>query len=273
MLSDELINKARRLVEVGFTERRGQLPLELAAIDSQALAAGAYHSGTRLLLIHRVLARELDVRAILTWRSIVRVHQTLGIPADEGLATDLKQLFSGFLGSIRTELDALLRTDEQTEPNLRDRLTLDEACEDSRRKHDVEIDLYVDSLKISAGAQPSAMAHSYHFYGTVGTVQTGPGATANVVQNLAAEDKQALLGALDQIKDAISSSQDLLAQQQELIEIAKECTTLIQAPQPNNSKLRAMFDVLATSVQTLASAQPAYQALKAALVPLGIMLP
>lgn len=272
MLSDELINKARRLVEVGFTERRGQLPLELAAIDSQALAAGAYHSGTRLLLIHRVLARELDIRAILAWRSIVRVHQTLDIPAAEGLATDLKQLFSEFLGSIRSELDAL-RTDELTEPNLRDRFTLDEACEDSRRKHDVEIDLYVDSLKISSGAQPSAMAHSYHFYGTVGTVQTGPGATANVVQNLAAEDKQALLGALDQIKDAISSSQDLLAQQQELIEIAKECTTLIQAPQPNNSKLRAMFDVLATSVQTMASAQPAYQALKAALVPLGIMLP
>jgi len=272
MLSDELINKARRLVEVGFTERRRQLPLELAAIDSQAEAAGAYHSGIRLLQIHRVLARELDVRAILAWQRIVRVHQTLGIPAAEELATDLKQLFSEFLGSIRTELDAL-RTDKLTEPNLRDRLTLDEACEDSRRKHDVEIDLYVDSLKISAGAQPSAMAHSYHFYGTVGTVQTGPGATANVVQNLAAEDKQALLGALDQIKDAISSSQALLAQQQELIEIAEECTTLIQATQPNNSKLRAMFDVLATSVQALASAQPAYQALKAALVPLGIMLP
>lgn len=216
-----------------------------------------------------MLARELDVRAILAWRSIVRVHQTLGIAAAVGLATDLKQLFSEFLGTTRTELDALL-TDKLTEPNLRDRLTLDEACEDSRRKHSVEIDLYVDSLKLSAEAQPSAMAYSYHFYGTV---QTGPGATANVVQNLAAEDKQALLGALDQIKDAISSSQALLAQQQELIEIAEECATLIQAPQPNNSKLRAMFDVLATSVQAVTSAQPAYQALKAALVPLGIMLP
>ena len=159
------------------------------------------------------------------------------------------------------------------EPNLRDRLTLDEACDDSRRKHDVEIDLYVDSLKISAEEQPSAMAHSYHFYGTVGTVQTGAGATANVVQNLAAEDKQALLRALDQIKDAISSSQALLAQREELIEIAEECITLMQAPQPNDSKLRAMFDVLATSVQAVASAQPAYQALKAALLPLGIMLP
>lgn len=272
MLSDELIEKTKRLAEVGFTERRRQLPLELAAIDSRAAAAGAYHSGSRLLQIHHVLARELDVRAILAWRSIVRVHQTLGIPAAEGLATDLKQLFSEFLGSIRTELD-VIRIDKLTEPTLRDQLTLDEACEDSRRKHDVEIDLYIDSLKSSANARPSAMPHSYHFYGTVGTVQTGPGATANVVQNLAAEDKQALLGALDQIKDAISSSQALLAQQQELMEIAEECATLIQAPQPNNSKLRAMFDVLATSVQTVASAQPAYQALRAALVPLGIMLP
>ena len=43
------------------------------------------------------------------------------------------------------------------------------------------------------------MTQSYNFYGTVGAVQTGPGAIANIVQNLGADEKHAILEALAQV--------------------------------------------------------------------------
>ena len=117
------------------------------------------------------------------------------------------------------------------------------------------------------------MTQSYNFYGTVGVVQTGPGAIANIVQNLGAEEKHAILEALAQVRAAVEATQELAAQRQELVEIAEECTAIVQSQNPNNSKLRAMFDMLSSSIQTIASAQPAYQTLKVALLSLGITLP
>ncbi len=110
-------------------------------------------------------------------------------------------------------------------------------------------------------------AFAFAFYGAVGAVQTGPGAVANVVQNLGAEEKHAILQALAQVRAAVIATQELAAQRQELIEIADECSATVQSENPNNSKLRAMFDVLSSSIQTMASAQPAYQALKVGCFP------
>lgn len=114
----------------------------------------------------------------------------------------------------------------------------------------------------------------YNFYGAVGSVQTGANATANVIQNLGADDRATLSSAIQQVRDALSNAQTVGEQQRkELLEIADECVSQMSASSPNNTKLLTMFNVLGTSIQSIASAQPAYQALKIAVLPLGITLP
>lgn len=118
------------------------------------------------------------------------------------------------------------------------------------------------------------MTQNYNFYGAVGSVQTGANATANVVQNLGADDRASLLSAIQQVRDALSNSPSVGEQQRsELLEIADECASQMTASAPNNTKLLTMFNVLGTAIQSIASAQPAYQALKGAILPLGITLP
>lgn len=115
---------------------------------------------------------------------------------------------------------------------------------------------------------------TYNFFGSVGSVQTGTGAVAKFVQNLNGYEMQALVDAVHQIRSAVTSAIEMTEQQRcDLRDVADECEQLVQSDSPNNTKLMAMFTLLAGSVQAIPSAQPAYQALRAALVPLGITLP
>lgn len=273
MLSETFKERAARLIEVGLMERRRQLPYSLANIDQAAIAAGSYQSSTRYIGIHRVATQELQTRAIIVWRALVRVHQTLGKTFADTLAEDFKSMFASYLGDIQTELEAVL-AEKIKDEKLLQRLTLNEAVSDSRSKHNIEIDLYADDLREhSPKSASTSLTHTYNFYGAVGTVQTGAGAQASVVQNLGADEKQAILLALKEVRKAVEAENEFGVQQAELIEITEECTALTQTDNPNNSKLRALFDVLASSIQTVASAKPAYETMKTALLPLGITLP
>ena len=122
------------------------------------------------------------------------------------------------------------------------------------------------------GAYP--MTHNFNFHGNVGSVQTGANAIANVVQNLGADERTALVSALQQVKEAIGIAPSLAEpRRQEILKVAHECSSQIESESPNDTKLLAMFNVLGTTIQSIASAQPAYQALKTALFAIGITLP
>jgi hypothetical protein len=120
----------------------------------------------------------------------------------------------------------------------------------------------------------SPMTQNYHFHGSVGSVQTGANSVANVVQNLGAEDRASLLAALQQVKEALSVAPSIAeTERQKLLEKAEECSSQMAAESPNNTELLTTLNVLGTAIQSIASAQPAYQVLKIALLPLGITLP
>ena len=118
------------------------------------------------------------------------------------------------------------------------------------------------------------MTHNYHFHGNVGSVQTGANAVANVIQNLSVDERASLAAALQQFKKAIEIAPSLTKpERQKLFEIAQECSSEIGSESPNDTKLFAMFNILGTTIQSIASAQPAYQALKTAFLVCGITLP
>lgn len=262
------------LLEARIAERRKQFPIELGQIDAQAAAHGMFHSSSRLLQLQQAHERELEIRAILAWESLVRVHRTFGSPLSDNLREDLKGEMSARIAQSFSELNSSL-TDRVQKTQINMPFSLNERHIDVAAKHDIEIDLYVDSLStntLQQGTQP--MMQSYNFYGNVGSIQTGANSVANVVQNLGAEDRASLSAALQQVKEAISVTPSIAdTQRHELLEIAEECASQMAAESPNNTKLLTMFNVLGTAIQSIASAQPAYQALKVALLPVGITLP
>ena len=272
MLDQTMQNRITKLVEVKFTERRRQFPIELVQIDSQAAMRGMFHSSVRVQQTQQAHERELEVRAVLAWESLVRVHRILGQPLSETLRDDLKIEIRRHIDDALNELVGSL--DERVKKSgVNLSVSLDEAHHAVIDTHEIEVDLYVDSLT-TAIEDTKAVTQNYNFYGTVGSVQTGANASANVIQNLGSEDRGALVSAIQQVRDAIANSSFTREQQRkELLEIADDCTSQIAASSPNNTKLLTMFTVLGTAIQSIASAQPAYQALKVAVLPLGITLP
>lgn len=276
MLDQLLTNRFIQLLEVRLTERRKQFPIDLAQIDNHATTHGAFHSSMRMLQIHQAHEREIEVRAIIAWESLVRVHRTLGCSISETLREDMKGEMRRVIESAHKELsDTLQDRLKNSQIRIPLSLSLDDAFAQTIRKHEIEADLYVDSIGATQSKEINhPMTQQYNFYGNVGAVQTGANAVANVIQNLGADDRAALSTAITQVREALGVSTSLTSQQQqELIEIANECSIQLESTAPNSTKLLSMFNVLGTAIQSIASAQPAYQALKTALLPIGITLP
>lgn len=272
MLDQTFRDRFTRLLDVRISERVEQFKAELMHLDRQAASKGMFTSGYHASQVRQAHERELEVRTIITWESLVRAHKTLGIHLGGETAAEFKSVLHSEINKYYAELSASLRSYEKRLP-VPVPMDLAGAKSHVTNKHDVEIDLYVDSL-MNGNADQQAASSQYNFYGVVGTVQTGASSQANVVQNIGASDQEALLKALELTDTALRNAAQLGERQRsELLEIVAECKTELGSTSPNNTKLLTMFGVLATSVQAVASAQPAYHALKAALLPLGVTLP
>lgn len=273
MFDSKFLDRFHRLIAVRVDERKVQFPHECGKLAADLTAKGGTpRSGIHVLLSQQLHSREIETRAILTWETLVRVHRTLGTPANPSLREDFKTLLCARLDADFQELTESFAKAQKQSGMAQQALSLSDAKNRTLAKHEIEIDLYVDSFEGTDGASGTS-SPTYHFYGNVGAVQTGAHAIANTVQNLGGEDRTALAEALTQMQEALAASTIHEQQKSELLELAKEAQMQLSSASPNNTKLMSIFNVLATSVQAISSAQPAYQALKLAVLPLGITLP
>lgn len=273
MIDSVIKDRLQKLYEINIIERRKLFPLEIKQIDHTASERGMFQSSVRILQIHQAHEHELGIRSMLAWQSLYRVHQIFGAPTNTNLREDFKLELNELILKIFNELNDSYKTYIHNS-SFGVKNSLDEAHSIAISKHDIEIDLYIDSISANITQDTKSMTQNYNFYGSIGAVQTSTGATANVVQNLNVVDKVALEESLKQVKLALEATQTVeKLQKNELIEIAQDCINTINTNTPNNTKLLTMFNVLGTSIQSIASAQPAYQALKIAVLPLGINLP
>ena len=153
------------------------------------------------------------------------------------------------------------------------------ALERTMTKVSTEIDLFALNLVQRAGTgktqrQREGPQAVFNIYSPVGAIQTGSGATANIVQNLGSQDRDLLIKALELTKQALSSVDEIPGNpKEEVVELVEEAKTEVAKTKPNGVRLTSILTAIATAIQTAGSLQPAYQALKAALLPLGILLP
>ncbi|HME42305.1 MAG TPA: hypothetical protein VKF36_04395 [Syntrophorhabdales bacterium] len=275
-MSNNFEDRLDRLVHTSWAERESDAPRQIGKVKADAAHRGALISSGTILMIDQILARELETRAILLWQAIVRVHRITGVDEGVDLAGYFKRVFNRYLDEALKALLSVYERESQILGNMGIKISsnLTSIAELSIKKHDVEIDLYVDSLRGTSRDAVVSPANTYNFYGSVGAVQSGPASYANVVQHLAASEKQDIIDALREVKIALQNVSDRDEKETaELIELVDESVVELEKNTPNNTKLRAWFDVIAGTIQVLANAGPAYRALKTALLPLGIVLP
>lgn len=271
MLDSTLRDRAIALILVKTDERQKRFIGDTGRSLGQSIEIA--RSGKLVRELHRAHELEVEVRAVLCWESIVRVHKALGEPVTDSLRDDLKEFFDhavehnsdSLSGSLAIFLDGIAAAAH---------LNLDEATGATTAKYHVEIDLYVDSLIVAKSKSQPAATNTYSFHGNVGAVQTGASAVAHVIQNIGTEDRAALLEALAQTQAVIAADKSLPAlQREELVAVAEKCAAEVSSENPNNTMLFTLLVTLGTAVQSIAAAQPAYESLKVAVLALGITLP
>lgn len=268
-LVKEIQERAGQLIEVAFEERRKLFPKEVAQVVFQFARSGAFGSSAYMERLRQLYENEAKVRAVLVWKNLYRAHQSLGAPIGDEVASMLKGEFNRYLQDSIAELSAKLSQQPQIDSAHID-MSQGRARTLLAKKHELEIDIYLDSLRGAADHRP--VTQQYNFYGAV--VQTGASACANVVQTFGSQEKEAIISALSSIRQELHALVEIAeSQRDDIAEIIDDTISELRAEKPNNSRVRALLTSVAATVQTAASVQPAYQALKQALLALGIPLP
>jgi len=239
-------------------------------------ARGLGRSGAIVQRVYELCSRDVEIRTLLIWQTLVRVLSQVGVRYSDDLATDLKQEIRKYLSSILDyPNDCLQKIVQQIGIGIA--TSLSDVREQAFMKVDAEIDLFVLSLLRQTEAREGKTESSgqiFNFYSPIGAIQTGPSATANVVMNLSHLDREALREALERVKEGLSIVEDLPGHpKEEVLDLVEEAKTEVGKPRPNGMRLGSVLMAVGTAIQTVGSLQPAYQALKAALLPLGIPLP
>ena len=276
MLDNKITDLVDRMTRVQFNERQGQLQRDIALAQSQMVARGLGRSGAIVQRVYELCSRDVEIRTLLIWQTLVRVLSQVGVRYSDDLAADLKQEIRKYLSSILEHPnDCLQKIVQQIGIGMA--TSLSDVREQALMKVDAEIDLFVLSLLRQTEAREGKTESSgqiFNFYSPIGAIQTGPSATANVVMNLSHLDREALREALERVKEGLSIVEDLPGHpKEEVLDLVEEAKTEVGKPRPNGMRLGSVLMAVGTAIQTVGSLQPAYQALKAALLPLGIPLP
>ena len=115
-----------------------------------------------------------------------------------------------------------------------------------------EIDYAI--LEATSKHAQSASSATFNFYGQVGVVLTGPGATATVA--ITADQRQTIVGALNAIQEVVMRAPELAPlHRTQVAELVAEAKAEAQKEQANGFKLRGILSGVGMAVQTLGSAR------------------
>lgn len=276
MLDPKVTELARTMIQVQFDERRKQLQRDIELIHNDIAERGMGRSGVTFSRVYELCAHEVEVRAFIIWQVLFRVLSTVGAFPSEELSRELKAELEAYLPADLPELTQILERNAEF-VQLRSIPSFADARNHALKKVDAEIDLFAHSIQSRAPGQkgkadPSPVVQ--HFYSPVGVVQTGSGAVASVAQTFTAQDREGLIRALGLVSQSLAAIGELASYpKEEVQELVREAQSEVEKTKPNGTRLRTILTAVATAIQTAGSVQPAYQTLKAALLPLGIFLP
>jgi hypothetical protein len=109
--------------------------------------------------------------------------------------------------------------------------------------------------------------------GSIGIVQTGAGSTATLQQQVSGGDASNLIDALEKLLSALAADKGVAAEVRAALQDSiQNATAELKQASPDKTRLADWLVLLASTVQAIASAQPAYEAVRSAAQTLGISL-
>ncbi|PYJ67928.1 MAG: hypothetical protein DME76_14015 [Verrucomicrobia bacterium] len=273
MLDPQIAGLARRMILAQFEDRKKEVQRAVVQLADQFRTAGALSSGRFVVELRECCAREVEIRAKLTWHALLRVMSNLGVKASEDLSVALQSEVEGYSAQTLPDLEMIMASHKRhgssviAEP-------LSSAWGLAMRKIYVEIDLFVSSLRarVESNELRESQKTTLNIYSPVGVIQTGSGAMTNISYSLDAGERDVLVRALDLVKESLATGEHV-GVREEISELIEEARAEVGKPKPNGMRLQSVLTGIAGAIQTAGSLQPAYQALKAALLPLGVFLP
>jgi hypothetical protein len=230
---------------------------------------GLLHSGACVIGLGRLASGEIKIRVRLATASLCRVASEGQLAYSENLVTDMMQEIEihgreAEIAASREVMPPLERLQSQlgqTVPPL-----LSEAKDRALNLARGEVAAFAYRIAALQSSPKTAPGVNINVEGNVGAMLTGDYATANVVQHFGTEEKQIVERALVAVREYAAGRGDI----PELTEIVDDAETEMNKGKPNLAKLKGLLSGIASTVQTVAAAQPAYEAVKAALSVLGL---
>jgi hypothetical protein len=190
---------------------------------------------------------------------------------DDALQSDLSQQIRYHITAQATAVLQLSGV-TSTEPSRRTALIeqpIMECRDQLIRKFCSQATFLVEELK----QPPAASAASgITIQGNVGTVMTGPYATAHV--HIDAAGATRLVEALEQLRAVLPKAADMaLDAREQSAGLVSDIIVAARADKPNGLTLTSLLMGLGMTVQTVASVRPAWDAVRALAIAMGISLP
>ena len=275
MPSETFIDRVERLSRVQIEERRKQLSVSISRIIEEMVAKNALRSGATITKVTSVCAREIENVGLLVWANIKRVHQTLNLPYSEDFRADFKEIIQQYVSRAMLDMIPIVaQKSEQAGSNSPPFDALDKAENSIIETLDVEVDLYVDSLRQMKLARDEGSSTTLNITGNVGVVQTGLNAFANVAQVFNEQYNQELIQVLTDVRDSLDNLRAAEAPgKEDMLDIIKDTVDELRKQKPNRSKILSLINTIVSFTATVSAMSSVYQQLKTILTPLGIPLP
>lgn len=265
---EALLEIARRIWAEDLRRREQEHEKSMHAVAADAAARGIGHSGAHIYMAFETCLREIRLRAEMVRELVSRVVEQSGFHAD---ARDLRYLLSSTFTNMYVDVDRSYRdvlmlmpsTGEQLQAQIR---MLGHEQVEALKQQEAELDLLAVTRRPDAPGSVVVNAPVY------GAIQTGAGASAEVVVNVDSAGMQALREAVQALRDAIRSAPvDDVPPAVEPILAELEAETGRKDPRANY--IGALLASTGSLMEIAANAPGAYDTLRGAAAMIGVPLP
>jgi hypothetical protein len=215
---------------------------------------------------------ELKARAQQVLAHFSRSIAAYGAQYEPGIGSEANRLLQDILATqkanVRGTAEEYAKKSSVFSPAFFN--AFDEAADREARRIKSELDLWEAQMK-QRHEKPSTSSNVVTVSGNFNVVQTATiGSSARLI--IDADSRQALSDGLTALRGALSGADDLdPVQRTELAQVIDDCEQEVTRETPNQSRLMGALQAIATTVQTTASLQPAWEVVRRAMQLMGIL--
>jgi hypothetical protein len=270
MLSASLMVIARNRIALELQDRQDAHRSAFGDLKAKYSAKGTLASSFAQAALDQAIGAEYRIRAMMIWQVLGRALSGDQFSGSLQVGAQLKSIVEEFLRTGCGDLErdhAFLHGLVRESPHMR---SIDFWRESAYERAASEIDLTL----VNVGRVEARGGTVVNIYQPSGIVQTGIGSTATWTQNLGASERDTVRRALKAAEQALQGSVgDSNEEMRPVLEVIQDAKAEMDRNQPNVPRLQGAFMTIATTVQALGSAAPAYQLLRGAAALFGVTLP